>query len=179
MKALKRIFLVLAILVAVLVVVGFFLPKSYRVERSTVINAPAKDVYPHISSFRKWQDWIAWNTAKFPDMTVTFGAQDSGVGASYSWTGKSSGNGAIKFTKVEPDQGIEYLLDFENGKYISNGSITLVPEGAGVRATWVNGGDLGNNPLNRWFGLMMDTMMGPDFEAGLANLKAKAEAGKK
>jgi hypothetical protein len=42
--------------------------------------------------------------------------------------------------------------------------------------TWTNEGEMGGNPINRWFGLMMDRMVGPDFEAGLANLKKLAEA---
>jgi hypothetical protein len=34
---------------------------------------------------------------------------------------------------------------------------------------------MGGNPVNRYFGVMMDRLVGPDFEAGLANLKALAE----
>ena len=37
-------------------------------------------------------------------------------------------------------------------------------------------GDLGRSPINRWFGLFMDRLVGPDFEAGLANLKRISEA---
>ena len=51
----------------------------------------------------------------------------------------------------------------------------LRPEGSGTRVTWTNEGDMGTNPVNRYFGLMMDSMVGPDFEAGLKNLKALAE----
>ncbi len=36
-------------------------------------------------------------------------------------------------------------------------------------------GDMGANPLYRWMGLFMDKMVAPDFDAGLANLKALAE----
>lgn len=32
------------------------------------------------------------------------------------------------------------------------------------------------NPLGRWIGLMMDSMLGPDLELGLEGLKALAEA---
>ena len=35
---------------------------------------------------------------------------------------------------------------------------------------WVMEGDMGNNPIKKYFGLMMDKMMGPDFENGLKNL---------
>lgn len=175
MKALKKILLGVAALVALLVVVGLFLPKSYHVERSVTVNAPADKIYPFISAFRRWPEWIAWTTNKYPDMQMQFGETDTGVGAGYSWTGKSSGNGAIKFTQMEPGKSIGYHLDFEHGQYLSTGTISLVPEGAAVKVTWTNGGDLGANPFGRWFGLFMDRMMGPDFEAGLANLKARAE----
>jgi hypothetical protein len=56
------------------------------------------------------------------------------------------------------------------------GAITLEPAGESIRVTWSNEGDLGANPINRYFGLMMDRMMGPDFEEGLNNLKRTIEA---
>ena len=42
--------------------------------------------------------------------------------------------------------------------------------------TWVMNGNAGMNPVFRWFGLFMDKMVGPDFDAGLKNLKKLAEA---
>jgi len=36
---------------------------------------------------------------------------------------------------------------------------------------------MGGSPVNRYFGLLMDRMVGPDFEGGLTNLKALAEKG--
>jgi hypothetical protein len=42
--------------------------------------------------------------------------------------------------------------------------------------TWSNAGELGYNPVNRWFGLLMDNFMGRDFEEGLRNLKTQAES---
>ena len=57
------------------------------------------------------------------------------------------------------------------------GAITLEQAGDRIKVTWSNEGDLGGNPVNRYFGLMMDKMIGPDFEEGLAKLKEIAEAG--
>ena len=178
MKTLKKSLVAVAILVAALAGVGFVLPQTYHVERTVTIQAPADRIYPYISAFRRWPEWIAWTTNKYPDMTVKFGDADTAVGAGYSWAGKSSGNGAIRFTSLEPGKAIGYHLDFENGQYLSEGTITLVVEGAATKATWTNGGDLGNNPFSRWFGLLMDSMMGPDFETGLQNLKARVEGAK-
>jgi hypothetical protein len=35
---------------------------------------------------------------------------------------------------------------------------------------------MGASPVYRWLGLFMDRLVGPDFEAGLANLKRLAES---
>jgi hypothetical protein len=45
-----------------------------------------------------------------------------------------------------------------------------------VRGYLGNEGDLGRNPINRYFGLFMGRMLGGDFEKGLSNLKSKAES---
>jgi hypothetical protein len=58
---------------------------------------------------------------------------------------------------------------------VSTGALTLTPEGNATRISWTNEGDVGNNPMMRWFVPFMDKMMGPDFDGGLANLKAMAE----
>ncbi|MEO6024084.1 MAG: SRPBCC family protein, partial [Burkholderiales bacterium] len=57
----------------------------------------------------------------------------------------------------------------------SRGKLELAPAGSGTKISWSNEGDLGNNPINRYFGLMMHSWVGKDFEAGLANLKTLAE----
>jgi hypothetical protein len=57
----------------------------------------------------------------------------------------------------------------------STGQMRIDPQGSGVRITWRNEGDMGGSPVNRWFGLFMDRLVGPDFEDGLRNLKALVE----
>jgi len=57
----------------------------------------------------------------------------------------------------------------------SEGDLLLAPAGSGTRVTWTNRGDVGRNPLKRYLAMAMDRMVGPDFEAGLANLKRVAE----
>ena len=53
----------------------------------------------------------------------------------------------------------------------------LTPEEKGAVTGWQVRKlyDMGANPLYRWMGLFMDKLTGPDFDAGLANLKAVAE----
>ena len=58
---------------------------------------------------------------------------------------------------------------------MSTGALTLEPASDGVKVTWTNEGNLGANPINRYFGFMMDKMMGPDFQTELNNLKQELE----
>jgi len=45
----------------------------------------------------------------------------------------------------------------------------------GTLVTWTNEGELAY-PLMRYFGLLLDNMLGPDFEQGLARLKMYIES---
>jgi hypothetical protein len=58
---------------------------------------------------------------------------------------------------------------------VSQGGIEFEKSGDGLRIVWFNEGDLGWNPVSRYFGLLMDRMMGPDFEEGLTKLQKRAE----
>jgi hypothetical protein len=175
MRVLFKTLLVVVVLVIVAAVAGFFLPSSYKVERSASMKARPEAVFPYLNSLKRWEEWIAWNKKRYPDMTVTFTGPETGVGASYSWQGEEVGRGSVKITSSDPGKGIGYDLDFEEGKYVSKGNLTIASEGDGVKVTWTNEGALGNNPLNRYFGLLMDQMLGPDFETGLRNLKQRVE----
>ena len=57
----------------------------------------------------------------------------------------------------------------------STGDVSLAPEAGGTRVTWRINGDMGSNPVMRWFALFADTMIGKDFAGGLQGLKALAE----
>lgn len=175
MKKLKKVALGIGLMVLVGVVAGFFLPASYRVERSAVMRANAGAVYAQLNNFKKWPEWSAWTVERYADMKVSYSGSETGVGAVYTWEGKTSGRGMMRITGAEPDRWIDYDLDFEQGKYVSRGRLSITPEGDQLKVIWVNEGELGRNPINRWVGLMMDSMMGPDFQAGLDKLKGKVE----
>jgi uncharacterized protein YndB with AHSA1/START domain len=143
------------------------------VERSTVINAPAPKVYALIADPKAWVRWTVWNQRE-PGMKMAFSGAAAGQGAKWEWEGKD-GRGSMEFTGAQPDESIAYRLGFVEMNMFSTGVLTLAPQGQATRISWTNVGDMGRNPMMRWFAPFMDRMMGPDFEAGLANLKALAE----
>ncbi len=154
--------------------VGFFLPSTFAVQRSTVINAPDARIYDYIADPRQWAKWSVW-TRRDPQMDVSFSGRPFGQGAKWSWKSRSEGNGNMEFTRVEPNRRIEYSLHSPDFGMRSGGEFRLEPDGNAVRVTWTNAGDVGSNPLKHYLAVMMDRLVGPDFEAGLANLKALSE----
>jgi len=175
MKLLFKILAALVVAVLLLVAVGFALPSAFRVERSVQIEAPAAEVYALVSSPREWKRWSAWNE-RDPAMQIEYTGPDAGEGAGWSWKSSTEGNGEMEFTAAQPGERVDYVLRFPEFGMESKGVLRIEPAGSGVRLSWSNEGDMGGNPINRWFGLFMDNLVGPDFEAGLANLKRIAEA---
>jgi uncharacterized protein YndB with AHSA1/START domain len=174
MKIIQWTLAVIGALVLLLVAGGFFIPSAYKVERSVLVNAPPKKIYDLVVEPKKWAEWSAWNR-RDPNMKVTYKGPPFGMGAKWDWVSKTEGTGSMEFTRVEPDRAVEYSLSFPEYKMTSTGAITLEPAGNATKVTWTNAGDVGKNPLKRYLTLTMDRMVGPDFEAGLANLKAIAE----
>ena len=174
-QLLANIFVAILGVITVLLLVGLFLPHHYLVERKVEIRAKPEAVYPFLTGLRNWPDWTVWNREMDPTVEFSYETPDTGAGAKYTWDGKKLGRGWLKLTKAEPAKGVWYELDFSGGQYLSTGSLLMSGDGNPLTVTWTNEGELGKNPVNRYFGLFMDRMVGGDFEKGLARLKAKAE----
>ena len=174
MKIVLRILGGLAVLVLLLVVVAFFFPRQYRVERSVLIQAPAETVFAHVGDLRAWKNWTAWHE-RDAEMKVSYSEKTTGANAWSAWESKSEGYGKMTFDTWDPAKKVVYRLEFPDFGMISSGMVELQPASGGVRTVWVSEGDLGMNPVNRWFGLFLDGMIGRDFEKGLAKLKTVCE----
>ncbi len=174
MKLLLRLLAGLAVLVLLLVLVAFVLPARYRVERSIVINAPAAALFPRVADLREWRTWTIWYE-RDPAITSTYSPQQLVVGAWSEWQSKKEGSGKATVTALEPDRRAVYRLEFPDFGTVSTGMFVLTAEGNATLVTWSDEGDLGYNPINRWFGVFLDKLIGGDFEAGLAKLKRSSE----
>lgn len=174
MKIFLKIFAGLAVLILLLVLVSFFFPRQYRIERSLTMKAPAEAVVGQIAELRAWKNWSAWHE-RDPNMKLSFSEKTTGVGAWSAWESKKEGSGKMTITAQTPSR-VDYNLEFIDVGMKSLGTMEAVPAGAeGVRLVWSTSGDLGMNPVNRWFGLFLDKLIGTDFERGLANLKKLVE----
>ncbi|WJG07914.1 SRPBCC family protein [Aliiglaciecola sp. LCG003] len=174
MSVLKKLFIGV-ILVAVLVMgIGFLLPSDFRVERSVIIKAPSEQIYPLIADLKEWKRWGGW-FARDPNMLVTYSGPDSSIGMKSSWTSATEGSGEMTITALQPNTSVKYDLYFPEFEMGSTGELTLIDVSDGTKVVWRDYGDVGSNPIKHYFALMMDSMIGPDFQQGLENLKALVE----
>ena len=176
MRLLKGVVILLIALVAVLVVGGLLLSPKFDVMRSVLVGAPPERIYPLIANPRAWAQWSVWSQ-RDPAMHVDYAGPESGAGAKWAWKSASEGDGEMSFTAAEPDKRVAYALYFPDFGTTSGGEFVLQPEPGGTRVTWSMHGDMGPNPLFHWMALFADGMVGKDFDAGLARLKAVAEKG--
>lgn len=175
MKIVKWILIVVAFLLTVFFVGAAVMPSAYKVERTILINAPAEKIYPLIAAPREWPKWAIWFEREH-DMKVSYAGAEAGAGAKWEWKAKE-GSGQMEFTRAEPNKSVDYALFFPEMNMRSTGALTLTPSGNATRLSWTNEGDVGRNPMMRWFVPFLDGMIGKDYEDGMKKLKAMAEKG--
>ena len=175
MKWITRIVLIVVALAAVLALAGLLLPRTVSVERTTTINAPRPAVFALVNGFTSFNAWSPW-FALDPQAKYSYAGPASGVGAKMSWVGDpgSMGSGSQEILESHPYDRVVTSVDF-GLKGTSKLVFTLDQAGQGTHVTWRMDTDLGMNPLTRYVGIMLDRMVGGDFERGLANLKKLAE----
>ncbi|MBV8536705.1 MAG: SRPBCC family protein [Alphaproteobacteria bacterium] len=165
--------------VVVLAVLAFAAtrPKEFRVERAATIQAPPERIYGLINDLRGWNAWSPWEKLD-PAMTRNFSGAASGPGAVYEWAGNGKvGAGRMEITEASAPSALTIKLDFLRpfeGHNVAR--FTLAPVGAATKITWAMQGP--QSFICKLMGLVMsmDRMIGRQFENGLANLKAIAEA---
>ncbi len=178
MKLLKWLLWAMVILGVLIGGGGLLLPASSHLERSTTIERPPAEVFATLDSFQRFNEWSPW-FGMDPTAKYTYSGPASGVGARLAWVGNSSvGSGSQEIIESVPHSRIVNALDFGNSQ--AKAAFELTPEGNGTRVTWTMDSEHGYNPVNRWFGaLLLERLVGKDYEKGLAKLKAVLENGQR
>ncbi len=149
---------------------------TYTVERRTHIDAPPWRVYEQIVDFHNWTHWSPWEDLD-PDMQRTYAGPGSGPGAVYRWSGnRRAGRGTMEITHVSEPSTVEIDLAFEKPlKSRSRTTFSIDADGNGSGVIWSMTGP--KTAMTKVMGVFtsMDKLIGPDFEKGLARLRAVAE----
>ncbi len=150
---------------------------SYTVERHAHIEAPPHAVFERLVDFHRWTAWSPWEDID-PALQRSYDGSDAGVGAIYEWSGnRKAGAGRMEILATDPDQRVTIDLRFlKPFKSQATTTFSLSPGGDGTEVTWSLTGP--KTFMTKVMGIFtsMDKMIGPDFDKGLARLKADAES---
>lgn len=165
----------LVLAIAVIAAMASQRPDTFRVARSASVAAPAEKIFPLINDVRAFNTWNPY-ALKDPAMKGSYSGPAAGPGAHHDFESKKAGSGSFEITEASAPSRVTMRLDMTAPFKASNViTFTLVPQGGATQATWAMEGP---SPfLSKFMGVIfnMDKMIGADFEAGLATLKAKAE----
>lgn len=169
MKFLKWLLIVIAAVLALLFVIGLFLPREYRTEVSRVVPGSPQKVFLFLekpANFAKFSPFHKMDT----NMFLKYFGPDRGVGAGYEWKSDKMGvgNGTWTTKKVTPNSEIKVQMMFEEDP--ATITFALAPASGGTNVTWRIEGDYGWLPFMRVFGLVMDGMLKSQFTDGLNTL---------
>jgi hypothetical protein len=174
---LKKIVVGIALVLVVLMTVIALQPSDFRVARSAVIAAPPAAAFAQVNDFRRWEAWNPWGKID-PAMRHSYEGPPSGVGAVYRWAGNHEvGEGRMTIVESRPTDLIRIQLEFfKPYAGTSEAEFSFKPEPGGTAVTWSMSGQ--NNFMAKAMHLVMniDTMIGEQFDKGLADLKAVTEA---
>ena len=145
-------------------------------KRATTIDAAPGEVFELVNSFENFNRWSPWYE-RDPDGDYRIEGPEEGVGARMIWASDEPdvGSGSQEIVESVPDRLVRTKLDFGD---MGDASAFFEIEPRGEDRThlvWRFDTDLGLNPVSRYFGLMFERWIGPDYEQGLARLKTLAE----
>ncbi len=181
MKTLKVFGIGIGLVVVILILtIAFLSPKSHM-ERSLVIDSNPSVIYDFVNNYKHYNDWSPW--AKIdPNTKYSYTGPDSGPGARMRWSSENEevGQGEQWIIESDQDRYVKYGMKFGGFEGDYSSEIILEPVDNGTKVTWTYDGDVSkesmmNKAMGKFFGMFMDTMLGPFYEKGLASLKDISE----
>jgi carbon monoxide dehydrogenase subunit G len=172
----KKIAIVVGVLIAGVLGFAMTKPDSFIVQRTTKIKAPPDKIFPLINDFNNWSSWSPWEKVD-PAMKSTHSGAASGKGAVYEWDGNSQvGKGRMEITDASAPSKVTIKLDFlKPMEGHDTAEFTLTPEGDSTNVTWAMRGPAPFISKVMQVFISMDSMLGKEFDTGLANMKSAAE----
>ena len=168
--------IILAIVIALALILAAGKPDTFRLTRTAVVKAAPETIFPLIADFHEWSKWSPWEN-RDPALKRTFSGAERGTGAVYAWDGnKNVGAGRMEIIDASSPSKIIIKLDFfKPFEGHNTAEFTFVPQGDVTLVTWAMYGPAPFMSKVMQVFVNMDTMIGKDFEAGLASLKKFTE----
>jgi hypothetical protein len=178
MKIVFGILIVLAGLIVLFLIIGFFVKKDYSVAKDIIINKPRSAVFEYLKLLKNQNKFSVWGSMD-PEMRTEFTGTDGTKGFISAWDSdvKNVGKGEQEILYIIDGERIDYEIRFiKPFKSTSWANITTssVNENQ-TKVRWEFNGNM-KYPSNLMLLFMnMEKMIGGDLDKGLQNLKSRLE----
>lgn len=172
----KKLFLGLVVLIGLVLIVAYFLPRDFRLSKSVIINAPRETVYDYVKLLKNQEKYSVWVMTD-PNVKMTYTGTDGTVGAISAWVSdnKNVGVGEQEIKALVPNEKMTVEIRFKKPMEGINWADTTL-ESVDDNQTKVTNTFYGNNPYP--FNIMcqfMDMLVGWDMQKNMENLKKNLE----
>ncbi|BFM48016.1 SRPBCC family protein [Marinomonas sp. THO17] len=169
--SIRRVTRVLALIILLLVGAGFFLPTSYRVERSVVINATPQRILTFALAGENLPLWLHVQNGRLQSsqgelsvgQTLAIDYQDKDV------------KGSLTLLSVTSSEFMFEVRPKPNVNLVQN-QIRLLSSSDGTQVVWRIEGDLDAGFIGPYLAIFANDMAGENFEIGLQKLKNLVES---
>ena len=160
-------------LLALLIIVGFALPRTHQIEVPIEIDTHPATVFALVNDFRRYSDWSPWVQTD-SNARISYSGSERGEGAIMTWDGAIIGSGSQRIVTSQPHELVEIVMNpGESGE--ARSWFRLGPGVGTTQVVWGFETDHGMNIVGRYFASMLSGVVARDFQNGLVNLKALAE----
>lgn len=171
---LKKVAMLLAIGITLLVITGLFLSPEYNVEQSILIKTRPENIHSYVNDLKQWPRWTPWQEMD-PGIKIRYGNVTKGIGASQSWQGKG-GRGHLHITASSPYNGIAYDVFFGEADTPSISAIEYKElDIDSTRVTWRLHGEIDLPVLGGYIAILVRAMTRDMYKKGLYKLKTVVE----
>ena len=159
---------------ALLIIIGFALPRTNQIEVTTEIDAHPATVFALVNDFRRFSIWSPWVRTD-PNARFLYSGPNRGKNATMTWDGAIIGSGNQIITESVPYERVEIAMSpGEPGA--AEAWFHLQPGVGTTIVVWGFKANYGFNIVGRYFASMLGGVVARDYTEGLASLKELAES---
>lgn len=178
MKIFKKLLVIAASIIAILLITALFVKTEYTIEKSITINKPKADVFSYVKYLKNQDHYNKWAMMD-PNSKKEYKGTDGTVGFVSTWNSenKNVGKGEQEIKSLSEGERIDLGLHFIK-PFKGDAAAWMTTESLSESGTKLKWGMQGRNPypLNL-INLFIPGMLGKDLETSLTTLKTLLEKG--
>lgn len=170
MHILIIVLLITACIIALVLIIGIFSRKDYKIEREIIIDAPLQKVFDFVKFIKNQDHFNKWLMGD-PGMEKIFKGTDGTIGFIYEWHSKKGSDGEQEIKEIIDGKNITTEIRFI-GSWFNASYATITTEAVALNQTkvrWSNASKM-KYPLNVMLPLI-EKILGKDMAASLNYLK--------